>query len=161
MRPEPWRGDIETSRNCGNANGSPARPPKSQCLMSHPVSMSRCLNVSPGLLSQVSGLPLASANGTPLDRPRPARSRLAVRAPCAHQCQGNAPHMAKRFQKRAGHRPGPRKLRVSRNSFPPRQRRAKRALCNGEARYKTHTKHIQFLENHLTVCGVSPVKGIW
>ena len=42
----------------GNAVGSPARPPKSQCLMSHPVSMSHCLNVSTGLGSQVSGLPL-------------------------------------------------------------------------------------------------------
>ena len=55
------------------------------------------------------------------------RSRFAVRAPCAHQRQSNASHKAKRFHKRAGHSPGPRKACASRNPFPPRQRRAKRA----------------------------------
>ena len=57
-------GRRETSR------GSPARPPMSQCLMSHPVSMSRCLNVSPGLGSQVSCLPF-----TPCHAARSARHR--------------------------------------------------------------------------------------
>ena len=37
-----------------------------------------------------------------------ARS-FAVRAPCAHQRKSNASHKAKRFQKRAGQRQGPKK----------------------------------------------------
>ena len=48
------------------------------------------------------GLRTRRVNGTPLDRPRPARSRLAVRAPCAHQWLAKASHKAKRFQKHFG-----------------------------------------------------------
>ena len=73
------------------------------------VSLSQCL-----ARSLVSGLwsppPLAPANGTPPARPRFARSRSAVRAPCAHQRQGKASHKAKRFQRRAGHGRGSRKV---------------------------------------------------
>ncbi len=76
MRPETrdLAGGHETLRQVEIEAAPMARPQGRQCLMSHPVSMSRCLNVSPGLLSQVSGLPLTPpATGTPLARLSPAR----------------------------------------------------------------------------------------
>ena len=49
------------------------------------------------------------------------RSSFAVRAPCAHQRQGNASHKAKRFQRRAGHRRGARKaLRFAHTFLAPK-----------------------------------------
>ena len=57
----------------------------------------------------------------------PVRSSCAVRAPCAHQRKGNASHMAKRFQRRAGHRAGARK--ACDHHFPfPRARTKGRAM---------------------------------
>ena len=54
------------------------------------------------------------------------RSSLSF-PPCAHQRRENASHMAKRFQKRAGHRPDGRK--VCENRFP-----FHRQMPNGRAR---------------------------
>ena len=70
----------------------------------------------------------------------PVRSSFAVRAPCAHQRKGNASHMAKRFQRRAGHRQG--RERLARIATPfstegeaiTRERHSRStALCEGTA----------------------------
>ena len=68
-----------------------ARPQGRQRLnvsLSHSVSMSRCLNVSASLRSQVSGLPLL---------PPPRQRRAPVRAPTAEQCFANGPRAAQPF----------------------------------------------------------------
>ena len=82
-------------RQC-KANGPPARPPKSQCLMSHPVSMSRCLNVSASLRSLVSGLPLTLAS----------RGRAGARPSRSLASRGRAGARPSRFV-RAQLRPSP------------------------------------------------------
>jgi len=60
----------------------------------------------------------------------PVRSSFAVRAPCAHQRRGNASHMAKRFQRRAGHGQGLGKDCDHHFPFP-------RARTKGEAMLRT------------------------
>ena len=107
MRPETWWGDMETLRQVEIEAMPMARPQGRQSLN---VSCLRSL-VSPLLpaIGRAAARPLVGrglrtrrVNGTPLDRPRPARSRLAVRAPCAHQWLAKASHKAKRFQKHFG-----------------------------------------------------------
>ena len=109
MRPEirDLAGGHETLRQVGIEAVPMARPQGRQSLN---VSCLRSL-VSPLLpaIGRAAARPLVGrglrtrrVNGTPLDRPRPARSRLAVRAPCAHQWLAKASHKAKRFQKHFG-----------------------------------------------------------
>ena len=95
MRPETCRGDMrhetrdlpggrETVRQVEIAARPMARPQGRQSLnvsLSHPISMSRCLNVSASLKSQVSGLPHHPCSPSPAGAARAARSRRSATLP--------------------------------------------------------------------------------
>ena len=70
------------------------------------------------------------------------RSSLSF-PPCAHQRKSNASHKAKRFQKRAGHRTGPRKVCDHHFPFP-------RARTKGRAMLRTRLSVSKDVPGHRT-----------